>query len=147
MADELPILPTSPRLTGRAEDDIVSILNWSEQIYEAMIGAFNVIYTKSEVAALLPRKKAIKLVTSATYTITEDDGTILVNASSAAVTVTLPEHEAGRIFTVLKTDSSGNAVTLKPGSGTINGATTQSTTTQYGKFTVQSDGTNWFIIA
>jgi len=147
MADELPILPTAPRLSGQAQDDILSLLNWTEQIYEALVGVLNVLYTKSEVDDRIPRKPAIASITE-DYTILGTDGTILVNATAAAVTIKMPSaaENKGRIFTVLKTDSGGNAMTVNGNGANINGSTTQSTSTQYGKFTLQSDGTNWFLI-
>lgn len=76
-------------------------------------------------------RKAV-IVKTATYTATETDHTILVNATSAAVTIRLPRTQKGRVFAIKKIDSSANAVTIDPeGSQTIDGATTLVLQTQY----------------
>lgn len=76
--------------------------------------------------------KASVVTKTSTYTATEDDYTILVNATSAAVTVKLPRTSRGRIYVVKKIDASANAVTIDPlGSQTIDGATTLVLASQY----------------
>lgn len=84
------------------------------------------------------------------YTATANDETILVNAASGVATITLPTAVgvAGKVYTVKKIDSSTNAVTVATTSSqTIDGLTTYSLTNQYGGVNVQSDGSNWYIIA
>ncbi|MCM8797615.1 MAG: hypothetical protein NC923_07080, partial [Candidatus Omnitrophica bacterium] len=84
------------------------------------------------------------------YTLTATDSTILGNANSGAITLTLPTTSGitGRIYTIKKIDSSTNAVTVDGyGSETIDGAATYSLSAQYKYVTIQSDGTNWVIIA
>ena len=86
---------------------------------------------------------------TAAYTITTDNRVILCDATSAAFTVTLPTAVGieGREFTIVKTDSSVNAVTVDGnGSETINGATTKALSSQWDKVTVVSDGSNWVIV-
>lgn len=85
---------------------------------------------------------------SSAYTIVITDHTILANASGGAFAVTLPASSPamGYEFVIKKTDSSANVVTVTPTSGTIDGAATFLLTTQYQSVTVQSDGTNWWII-
>ncbi len=85
---------------------------------------------------------------TANYTGTADDGSIEVDATSGAVTITLPavSGAAGRIYTIKKTDASGNAVTVDPNaSETIDGATTASLASQYSTITIQANaaGTAW----
>ena len=78
-----------------------------------------------------------------------DDYMLLCDATSAAITVTLPAaaSNAGRVILVKKIDVSANAVTIDgAGAETIDGAATQSTTTQWTSFSVQCDGTGWFIV-
>lgn len=73
----------------------------------------------------------------------------LIDASSAAVQVDLPTAASvpDEIFTFKKIDATVNAVTLQAdGSETIDGSNTWSTTTQYDKVTLISDGTEWWII-
>jgi hypothetical protein len=83
------------------------------------------------------------------YTATASDFTIRVDASGGAVTITLPAaaSHTGRLYRIKKVDGSANAVTIDGNAAeTIDGAATQSTTTQYASFTIQSNGTNWDII-
>lgn len=73
-------------------------------------------------------------VSSAT-TLNETYSTVRGDATSAAFTITLPAcvtANIGRIYRIMKIDSSINAVTVgRTGSDTINGATTSSLATQY----------------
>lgn len=84
-----------------------------------------------------------------TYTIVSTDYTVTGDATSGAFTITLPTAAsvAGKIYVIKKTDASGNAVTVgTTSSQTIDGATTYALATQYKYVTVQSNGSNWFII-
>jgi hypothetical protein len=87
---------------------------------------------------------------TAAYTVAEGVFWVRVDATGGAVTVTLPLAlgRGGRQIGVIKTDSSGNAVTVsRSGSDVINGATTQSLASQYSRMVVISDDTtNWDII-
>lgn len=70
-------------------------------------------------------------------------------AAAAAVVLTLPSAATcdGRRYSFLKTDASGFTVTITPaGVETINGAATKVLSTQFSGCTIQSDGTNWFIV-
>jgi hypothetical protein len=90
---------------------------------------------------------------TASYTITVDDGTkvIAVDATSAAVTITLlASATAGDGFeiTVLKSDSSANAVTVDGNaSETISGSATRVLSGQWESATVRGDATNWLLRA
>lgn len=90
------------------------------------------------------------LVTKAgAYTITASDHTVICNATSGAFTVTLPAaaSHTGRMFHIKKIDSTGNTVTIDGNSSeTIDNATTALVTTQYEAVTVQSDGSEWWIL-
>ena len=86
---------------------------------------------------------------SADYTATLADEVILVDASSAAVTITLPSPTKGHVLIIKKIDSSANTVTVQVAdttTQTIDGATSQTLSTQWESVTVVSDGTNWYII-
>lgn len=90
-----------------------------------------------------------RTITAASYTAVSNDYTILANAASNAITVNLPAAAGanGRIYNVKKIDSSANAVTLDAsGTETIDGALTFVLQNQYDSVSVQSDGTNWYII-
>jgi len=83
------------------------------------------------------------------YTVAAGDFLLPVDASSAAVTITLPlaAQSLGRTLIVKKTDSSGNAVTLDGnGSETIDGSTTAVVSVQYVALMVMCDGTEWWIV-
>jgi len=74
---------------------------------------------------------------------------ILVNATSAAVTVTLPAvaSNSGRIYYIKKIDSSANAVTIDGNaSETIDDSTTKVLSAQYDSVTIACDGTEWWIL-
>ena len=93
---------------------------------------------------------AIKTVTAA-YTVTAADNTVLADATSGAFTVTLPAPAAsiaGRIYTIKKigTGDIDKAVTIMPGGGTIEGGTSYVIYNDWTFITIQTDGTNWYII-
>lgn len=71
--------------------------------------------------------------------------TVLCNASSGPMTVTLPSGAATRVLNIKKIDSSPNAVTIS--GGTIDGSPTRVLAAQYDRITVHYDGTtSWHII-
>jgi len=70
----------------------------------------------------------------------------LVDATSAAVTLTLPTAvgRAGKQYAIAKVDSSANAVTIDPaGSETLDGDTTVDLMLQWEALQIVSDGANW----
>lgn len=92
---------------------------------------------------------------TAAYTATYNDRTIQVDATTGPLTITLPAAQTGVavagtgvVFTIKKVDSSVNAVTVVgQASTTLDGAASIILATQNAKTTVQSDGTNWFVVA
>ena len=84
-----------------------------------------------------------------TYTVALTDYTLTGDATTASFVMTLPTaaSSTGKIFSFKKIDSSANTVTIK-GNGTelIDGTNTKVITTQYGGFTLQSNGTVWYVI-
>ena len=83
---------------------------------------------------------------TANYTALATDNMVLANAASAPFTVTLPAVAAGQMLVVKKIDSSLNAVTVAPASGTIDGAANLVMNVQWQARTFVSDGSNWFLI-
>lgn len=71
---------------------------------------------------------------------------VLVNATSGAITVTLPTPTKGKVVHIKKSDSSANIVTISASSGTIDGTATKPLYFQYDCLSIVSDGTNYFII-
>jgi hypothetical protein len=92
---------------------------------------------------------AIKTI-SANYTATAADNTILANTTTGALTLTLPAPAsfAGRIYTIKKVGTGGidNELTIVPQSGTIDGGTSYKIYNDWTFVTLQTDGTNWYII-
>ena len=84
------------------------------------------------------------------YSATWADGLILVDASTGAITITLPDPTKypGEAITVKKIDASANAVTVSPyGTETIDGGASYSLSSQNQFITLISDGTNWYVVA
>lgn len=94
------------------------------------------------------KRSRVVVVDSTTSTIGSSEDVSLVDATSGAITMTLPSvTTSGKIVRVKKTDSSGNVVTVqRGGTSTIDGATTKILYSQYESITIISDGTNWHII-
>ena len=86
---------------------------------------------------------------TANYTTTENDNTILVDATSGNITITLiaaASHVNG-IYVIKRIDSSVNTVTIDGnGAETIDGAANVMLVTQYSGKSIQSNGSNWFVI-
>jgi len=91
---------------------------------------------------------SIRVITSST-TATATDYTILADATSGVVNITLPVAStvSRRIYEVKKIDSSANLVSLiASGVDTIDGMSSFSMSVQWQATTVQSNGTNWFVL-
>jgi hypothetical protein len=86
---------------------------------------------------------------TANYTATASDSTILCDATSGSITITLPAASGlSRVYVVKKIDSSANTVVIDPNaSELIDGATTLTLSTQWSGKQFQSNGTSWFVIA
>lgn len=88
--------------------------------------------------------------TSASYTETDTTGikTIECDCTSNAITINLATAVGSTLeLTVVKTDSSANAITIDGfSSQTINGATTATITTQHQSLTIQSNGSGWRVV-
>jgi len=101
-----------------------------------------------EIGNAIDAFRAIRTIT-ASAAISASDYTVLADAAAGAVTVTLPAASTvtGQTFHVKKIDATANAVTLDGnGAETIDGAATKATTTQWASYSVQSNGTGWFIL-
>ncbi len=83
------------------------------------------------------------------YTTTNADHTLLVDATSGAVTITLVavSGNSGLIHVIKKIDSSANTVTIDGNSSeTIDGATTQVLNGQWQSLEIHTDASAWYII-
>ena len=111
-----------------------------------LLGTWSLTQWMDALNALLSGSTA---VASTPYTMLSTDSLILVDASSAAATVDLIAAAAhgGMPVTIKKTDSSANAVTIDgSGSETIDGATTLVLASQYDSATIQTNGSEWWIL-
>lgn len=88
--------------------------------------------------------------TAVNYAATAADNTILANASTGAITITLPSPSGlgGRMYTIKKIGTGGidNAITITPTSGTIDGGSNYIIYNDWTFVTLQTDGTNWYVI-
>jgi hypothetical protein len=86
---------------------------------------------------------------TSSYTALESDYLIAANATSAAVTITLPAAASsdGQVLVIKKTDSSINRVEVDGNaSETIDGLATLYLTLQYESITVLCDATGWHVV-
>lgn len=92
-------------------------------------------------------KGAPVITVTSNYTMLESDEVILVDTTTAPVTITLlPTPVVGTIITVKKIDSSANAVTIDGNGKNIDGQATQTINNQFTANKMTYDGTAWFII-
>jgi hypothetical protein len=89
------------------------------------------------------RRGALRSVSS-NYNIASTDEAIVANATTGAITITMPNAPAsvGGKFTIIKGDASGNTVTVTP----INGST-RVLSSQYSFVSCVCDGTTWIAIS
>jgi len=86
---------------------------------------------------------------TANYTALQSDDVLLGDATSGAITITLPTAvgNTGEVFHIKKIDSSVNAVTIATTSSqTIDGALTQPILFQYQTITIVSNGVGWSVL-
>lgn len=122
------------------------VLYYAELVVD---GGTLIVGSNSEVVILsTPASQAVRTVASNT-TLTDDEVTILVDASGGSLTLTLPTavHREGRVYTIKKIDNTAYDVTIEGnGSETIDGDLTK--VIDYPRTALQlvSDNANWWII-
>lgn len=89
-----------------------------------------------------------RFVTSSIASHTASVGSCVIASGSFTITLPSPSISGnGAEIVVKKTSTGASTVTISASAGTIDGATTQTLTTQYSSYTFVSDGsTNWWII-
>jgi hypothetical protein len=91
----------------------------------------------------------IKTITG-NYAATAADNTILANTTGGAISITLPASGSitGRIYTIKKIGTGGidNQLTINPNSGTIDGGSSYTIYNDWTYVTLQTDGSNWYVI-
>lgn len=78
-------------------------------------------------------------------TITGNDSTIFAGSGTSTITLPTASGKAGRSYTI-KNLTSSSVTVATTSSQTIDGSSTLSLSTQYQYVTVQSDGSNWYVI-
>jgi len=130
--------------------DVLSIVTGATRRIQLDASGNSKIIGTLEVSAKV--KTAIKTVTNITYSIsdsiTSGDHTLLLDASSNAVTATLPNATTNSgVEYVIKAIDITNTVTLNTTSSqNIDGSTSYVFGTQYQTIKVQSDGTQWWVV-
>ena len=91
--------------------------------------------------------RSSRTVTAAT-TVTLDDYLVCADATAGAFAVTLPTARiaSGRTFQIKRISAAGTVTVTAAGTNTIDGAATFALTVQYQSVTVQSDGTEWWVL-
>ena len=87
---------------------------------------------------------------STTYSAVLSDSIVQCNTTGGAFTVTIPAASGnkGQVFRIKDSGGAGaaNNITIATSGGNIDGAATATISTNYGKLTVYSDGSNWYSI-
>lgn len=120
-----------------------------------LINSSDITVTESDVLYINNQKYTTALIGNATtivngdspYTLATSTRTLFCDATEGAITVNLPTAVGGngKIFEIIKTDSSVNAITINAdGSETINGSTSTGLASQYDKVKLVSNGSNWY---
>lgn len=105
------------------------------------------LYTNGSTTSWLSTSGYLAVNTVSVNTaLTISNDIVLVNASSGALTITLPSPTIGKIFYIKKIDSSLNFVQIATTSGSIDGTATQKLSYQYDSLTITNDGTNFYLI-
>jgi hypothetical protein len=71
---------------------------------------------------------------------------VLADTSGGAFAVTSPAATSGAWFAVKKKTADTNVLTVTPASGTIDGASSFTTSAGYSAYTFVADGTNWWVV-
>lgn len=91
-------------------------------------------------------RNAVVATKTANYTLVSTDGTILVNSSTAKTMTLMSAATVANKEYVVKTIGTGGVTVAAAGTETIDGSASFILVNQYDSVTVQSDGTNWWVI-
>jgi hypothetical protein len=108
----------------------------------------DILTTLTNILAFISQQKAIKTITTS-YVVLSTDGTILVDASTSSITVTLPSalNLLGTVFNVKCIDNTNAVIVVgASGSETIDTFSTGIELDLYDSISVKSDGSDWWII-
>ena len=120
-------------------------LLWSLPAFAQMSTLTNIVNSKPGIAY-----NANSITVTTSYVVKPEDHTVLVNAASGAVTITIPPPGARAypFLVVKKIDASANAVTVDPaGSATIDGASTFTLGSQYQGVSLHANALSWYVLS
>lgn len=121
----------------------------AKRLIEAQVGGSDRFVVDNGGTTTLTGFRPAIAAKSADYTATINDHTLLVSASAANRTITLPpaSTSANLMLIIKKTDATANTVTVDGNaSETIDGVTTYVLGAQYKYVTIQCDGTGWHVV-
>lgn len=108
----------------------------------------NVLYINNQKYSTVLMGDSIIITNSdSPYTLTNSTKTLFCDATEGTIGVSLPTavNNNGKLFEIIKTDSSVNALTISAdGSETINGLASVGLAAQYDTLKIVSNGTEWF---
>jgi hypothetical protein len=106
--------------------------------------------TQLDMKAEEPHERETIVHANATYSMTNEDRTVLCDATSGAFTVKLPYVvlNPAKLVKIVKVDAGANAITIAcSGSDKIEGDSTKTLSDQYSKLIVFNDGgSQWLVV-
>tara|TARA_R110001599_G_scaffold16691_1_gene67670 strand:- start:3531 stop:6167 length:2637 start_codon:yes stop_codon:yes gene_type:complete len=130
--------------SGVASDDVNFIVKLTQSEYDAITPDSNTLYFISDESTNSPVVNPIKTVTS-NYTITDTDHTVLVSGS-ASTNITLPSAVNNSNYVYNIKNITTGAVAISGTVGLIDLTGSLIINSKFESVTVQSDGSNWYII-
>ena len=130
--------------SGVLSDDVDFIVKLTQSEYDAITPNSNTLYFISDESTNSPVVNPIKTVSS-NYTITDTDHTVLVSGS-ASTNITLPSAVNNSNYVYNIKNITTGAVTISGAAGLIDLTSSLIINTKFESVTVQSDGSNWYII-
>jgi hypothetical protein len=127
-----------------SSDDINFIVKVTQAEYDALTPDSGTLYVITDESTNSPVVNPIATVT-ANYTVTDEDHTILTNGSSV-LNVGLPAAATNSNYVYNIKNISTNGITISAAAGNIDGQSSRAICQQFENVTVQSDGSNWFVI-
>lgn len=143
-------LSTTSMFAVKGTNQSINLLEWYRYGSTTVQGFIDSLGTVAQKGSF----KAVSAKT-ANYTATTADYLITVDATSGAVTITLPPLSSaynstlgvGLILNITKIDASGNGITLDgSGSETIDGVTSITTAVQWTNYQIQATSAGWVIL-
>lgn len=134
----------------------IDALSRNQQSIARVLSSFVETWNREAIPVLMAireetaRMGGSRIVVTEDYDVLRSDRSLLVDATDGSVTLSMvPAADVDDYpFTVTKTDSTANAVTLDfYDAETCGGTGTQVLSAQYATITVQSDGVNYWIVS